>query len=505
VSDWQDMVAAALVGTARAQPPALHSPIGALLAHHRAADREGSLLAAAGALDLWQRAGWKPATLNAPLAEPASPESLPLVHQAAVAHLQAALEAGDEPLVKEWLALAARTGQRAPPELLPALLDLAARRRILAPLLAQVGGQRGAWLVPLNPAWRAVPLAPEGSGWETATRRERLALLGALRGADPPRARDLLAAAWKEEPAEVRAALVMQLATGLSMEDEPFLEEALEDRSKEVRLAIAELLARLPESRLVGRMAERAAGWLRLEQRGFLRPVQLAVKAPAGITPELQRDGVDPKLAAAGARLGERALVLLQVLACVPPAHWSARFQLPPGKLLDAAARTEWADAVQIGWAWAAARVRDAGWATALLQAELWKRQHLPFPAGQLARAVPEPERAHYLAERLQAISGRQAAAELADLSFLLLGAFDGPWPDLLARAFLACLRRVAAGALEHSLGPSLAPLLDRIPPALASEAVSAWPAESPWNAVLTPLLDRLRLRAEMHRVILQE
>ena len=42
------------------------------------------------------------------------------------------------------------------------------------------------------------------------------------------------------------------------MDDEPFLESALDDRSREVRQQAADLLTRLPDSRLALRMAERA-------------------------------------------------------------------------------------------------------------------------------------------------------------------------------------------------------------------------------------------------------
>ena len=124
-------------------------------------------------------------------------------------------------------------------------------------------GVRGRWLAAKNPKWRKYAgvneaAEPDGALGDRRIARATGARSGALRETDPGRARELVASTFAADPADQRAKFVGELARGLSMEDEPFLEAALDDRSKEVRRQAAELLRCLPESRLCLRMIERA-------------------------------------------------------------------------------------------------------------------------------------------------------------------------------------------------------------------------------------------------------
>src|SRR5437762_1943286 len=78
-------------------------------------------------------------------------------------------------------------------------------------------------------------------GWETSPRAARELLLQQLRSTDPARAREQLAQTWETEGADERAAFLATFRTGLSLDDEPFLESALDDRSKVVRRTAADL------------------------------------------------------------------------------------------------------------------------------------------------------------------------------------------------------------------------------------------------------------------------
>src|SRR5690606_35435303 len=93
----------------------------------------------------------------------------------------------------------------------------------LRELAVAAGGQRANWLALHNPRWSfAVQEEPEL--WETGTRDQRLALLRTLRATAPDEARAKVEAVWKQEPADIRAAFVAQLAVNLSGDDIPFLE-----------------------------------------------------------------------------------------------------------------------------------------------------------------------------------------------------------------------------------------------------------------------------------------
>src|ERR671934_6333 len=125
----------------------------------------------------------------------------------------------------------------------------------LRPALLEVAGPRGGWLAGHHEPWSWA--APAGTSEEepverrfaTAGRTDRLTLLRHLRNQDPGLARQLVAGTWAREPAAERAALLAEFSTGLSDDDEPFLEAALDDRAAAVREAAVDLLARLPSSR----------------------------------------------------------------------------------------------------------------------------------------------------------------------------------------------------------------------------------------------------------------
>ena len=70
-------------------------------------------------------------------------------------------------------------------------------------------------------------------------------------------------------------------------------EQALGDRSRNVRATAAELLSALPDSALAARMADRAASCVALDRTAG-RP-ELTVEAPHECDAGMERDGVAPK------------------------------------------------------------------------------------------------------------------------------------------------------------------------------------------------------------------
>lgn len=364
MSTWPDLVTAALLGSQHAAAPALPAE----LAEAVKAD-SASLLAQAGALDLWRQAGRLVG--SAPAAPALAPvESRPLLPARARAHWPI-LQRGEFPhLLLEWLQTLPQAGWRLPAATLPELLSWAGARAARREAVLAAGGQRAHWLAAQHPDWSrgAAPtplLEPAVDPWETGSLPERVAHLTARRRTEAAAAREQLTHVWASEPAAARTALLEALATGLGAEDEPFLESVLADRSKEARRGAVDLLARLPGSDFVARQtarAEAALSW---------RAGKIELALPAAPDAAGQRDGLDLKLPGLPAKLGERAVQLVLVLSAVPPAHWSQRFGARPADLVAAAKAHEFSIALLTGLAWATVRHRAADWAEALLEARV--------------------------------------------------------------------------------------------------------------------------------------
>jgi hypothetical protein len=498
---WERLVRAALLGTERqAEPadaatgdPALDGAVAAL----EVEPAEARLLGTAALLDAWRRAGQRAgrtamspaATAPAPDAEerPATPLAAGVLRQV--------LAGTSAPLLAEWMALADAAGVTAPHELLPAVLDYGVRHAAAREEIARSLGARGRWLAAQNPAWSfatEVPADP-AAGWETGSAEERLRILGQVRETDPAAGLSLVQSTWKSDPARDRAGFVEALATGLSMDDEPFLESALDDRSKQVREASARLLSALPGSRLVARMVERLTPLLRpsgppgLLARLAGGSARILVELPAECDAGMQRDGIVSQLPGAG----ERTWWLRQMLAAVPPSVWSARWEMDPAACLAAAHASEEGPLLLSAWTMAAVRGRDAAWAEALLRAgsggdaasvaELLAPEQLEAVALERLRPL-DVERLRPAQNGL--VSGHPAA--------VLLQAARFPWSPELTRAALRAVPRedpwYGLAELLRALAPYMHPAT-----AVATLRELGDPHEGKW-------VDLVHLRHTLHQ-----
>ncbi|MEU7897756.1 DUF5691 domain-containing protein [Nonomuraea sp. NPDC049152] len=390
---WEELVSVALVGTDR-RP------------YH------GDLLADAAVELVRRRAGRVPDGEPPPAAAPAREEEQEAVSPAAAARLGAILGGRHPRLLPEWLAVAASTGRRVPPRLLPELLDKGARDRSIRPFLGVLAGRRGRWLAGLNPAWSYLMAEPTGESWELGGHGDRLAYLGELRGSDPGAARRLLEEAWEKETPDDRAEFLALLGEGLSMADEPFLESVLDDRRREVRQQAADLLTRLPGSRLAGRMVERAARCL------AVRDDRIMVEPPAECDRGMERDGIRARPPRG---TGERAWWLQQVVSRAPLRIWDTallRMRIP-----------EWDREVRSGWVRATVLQRDPVWAKALFA---WD------PLADLLAVLPPEDQDELAADFVHrhGVDGQM---------IMVLGGASTPWGRGLAHAVLTKIRKVAA------------------------------------------------------------
>jgi len=464
VNGWDELVAAALVGTARRPPPAVPLP-----AVDVADDPEAGALAGGAALGLYRQAGWRPPVDPGPLPPPSPAEDRPRCSPAAAERLDAILDGRFRPVLREWLALVAAAKQLVPPDRLPALLDLATAAPSVREAALAVIGHRGRWVAALNPPW-AWAGAADGTRWTTGSRAARRLLLARIRAEDPDAARALVESTWTTESGEDRAVFVGALASGLSMADEPFLEAALDDRRKEVRQAAAELLWRLPESRLARRMAARA--------RALVGP-DLTITLPAEVDPAMVRDGV---VAKPPAGTGARAWWLHQVIAATPLDVWppQAVDHEPPPLLRRA-------------WAAAAVRQGNVPWARALLARGAWAEE----PA--LLSALPHDEAQRVATDLVRRVGLVPAVLDLLDHC-------PPPWGTDLSRAVVT---RVAEAAHQPgrprgdaaTLRARLGDLGARLDPAV--DVAGLADVAPGWVDVVGWFLDLLAFRAGMREELL--
>jgi hypothetical protein len=519
--DWEELLTAALLGTERRRPPVT------------VAGREPAvaLLDAAALHTVRRRAGLRPASAIArPEAAPEDPRPrLPVAARRRLAMLLADRSGGDRgggrrgtvpdltELLPQWLAAANRQGFAAPPDLLPALLDAARARTDLRPHALALAGPRALWLARLNPEWKFALRGVAGSQslpdaldtgavtplWQEGLFAERVALLAVVRKRDPAAAVELLSTTWPTERAEDRLMFLDSLRMGLSDADEPFLERALADRSRNVRSTAAELLSALPGSALAARMADRATSCVSLDRRD--ESPAIVIEAPHECDAGMQRDGVEPHPPAGR---GERSWWLSQLVEFAPLGIWSARLGGgTPEELVELPVADDWQEELHAAWCRAAVRQRNAAWARALLGAPGAPTGSAPGTASlaersKLLATLPADERALWVARFIEGNGLSEA--------FQLLGMCAVPWAESLGRAVVDALgiARDAGsypwsfsgvmGLAERCLAPAAADRLELLT-AAPDETESASPgAGGYWSEAFQRLVGTLRLRATM-------
>ncbi|WP_369183858.1 DUF5691 domain-containing protein [Streptomyces sp. Y1] len=529
---WETLHTTALLGTDRRPLPAAALPLADAVDR---TDPAAALLELAALAAVRRRAGALPVPAAEPPGPPAPEDPRPELSAAAARRL-AVLLAGRSgavsgaglanlaELLPQWLGTARVRGLRAPAALIPGLLDAARARSELRADAVALAGPLGRWLAEQNPDWRFVlrtatdrPAArPVGQDdadaenarnahqlWHEGLFAERVTHLTLLRRSDPAAGLELLRSTWSTERAEDRLLFLDALQDGLSPADEPFLEAALGDRSKNVRATAAELLSTLPGSALAHRMSERALAAVRLSASG----THLLVTPPAECDAAMQRDGITPK---SPTGRGERAWWFGEVVAAAPLSTWPRSTGLTPEQLLalrvgDSIDETSssWADDLREAWARAAVRQHDADWARALLgpaparPARGAGRARAPRATGapaKLLAVLPPEERAAWTAAFIE-VHGLGEA-------FQLLGACAAPWTPPLSTAVVTALARAASsgaypwshsgvlGMTERALAPETAAAVEE----LAAEAAP----DSAWSETFGRLAGTLRFRAAM-------
>ncbi|KQQ49254.1 hypothetical protein ASF84_23420 [Pseudomonas sp. Leaf127] len=502
----EPLAVTALLGTRKQAlaPLAVEGPIGPLLdaiARDSASD-EARLLRSAAVLDMCQHAGWLAPEATTAAAAPAPEDTLALPPEQSFGVLSQMLAEGYPRLGQLTLLQLAQRQLRLPPSLLPELLDRARRDAYLRGLLAPVLGERGRWLAERNPAWQVQAIdrreALNDEIWSLGSLEQRQVYLSALREQDPVAARELLVAGRKDFDARERSALLAALATGLSADDEPLLDEWSRDRSKEVRRVAAELLMDLPDSAYRRRMAARLALCVNVTpaaaEPGGLKGLFKRLTHSGSNAPTVQIEppqaffdnGKDDQIEEAvpnGEGLGQRAWWLYQVVAAAPLQTWRDHQGLTPHDWIAAAGRSDWDEALIRGWYQSTLREGDAEWAAALLDrisATGLRLARCFLDSQPLIALLPVPEREGHWLRLAHHIEDRNSLS-LSELLAQILAAI--PVQSRPGTAFceqlLPHLRigiALPRSVYDYNLRHNLRDFATLLPPELFAQARQGWP-----------------------------
>jgi hypothetical protein len=300
MTDLETIIATALIGTERQPLPELSLAPGL-----NAESREANLLSAAALLTSYRRAGITSAKSTATL-EASLPDSKPELTNA-MRDILFRVVHGHQELLEECLSLFA--GYRIAHRDLPMMLDLGRNNTTHRAKIAELIDARGRWLAGLNKQWSWATSNTESiedavQSFETSNKSARALALQAVRSVDVERGRTLLESTWKQDAAPERKEFIAILETNLSDHDEAFLENALNDRSSDVREHATRLLSKLPNSQFNARARERFRPILSVKKdklSGLLRPLtktnndKLEIVLPDAFNPAWAKDGIEEK------------------------------------------------------------------------------------------------------------------------------------------------------------------------------------------------------------------
>ena len=423
------IVTTALVGTEQQSSPdiATGTEIDKLTTQLAGEDIERRILLTAGALAFYRLAGQVAAPAPT-LPERALPETLPAC-SAKVAQILANLLQGEHnDLLPEAYTLLEKAHLRLPFELLLLALVQGTRNPGIRPHLLPILGERGYWLCQFNTAWswvnqlrletqQVLPTDIE-TVWQEGSGEQRAEVLRRVRVADPSKALEWLKAVWKKEKVDVRTTFLSTLTIGLSIADQPFLEQALDDRGENVRREAAQLLTRLTTSPQALSLLARADELLQYENG------KLSVTPPASIEKAWMQDVT--MLKPAENESTSKSYWLHQALSRVPPAHWEERFSASPSQILRAISESEWSSEVMNALAAAAILHMNTRWFSPLVD---WYMQR--------AEASPDSNQdVSYYYALLSRLPQREAESRVRqqlarqDYSLQSVRSLPTPWSD---------------------------------------------------------------------------
>ncbi|HLA44787.1 MAG TPA: DUF5691 domain-containing protein, partial [Aggregatilineales bacterium] len=303
-------------------------------------------------------------------------------------------------------------------------------------------------------------------------------------------------ATWKTEPDALRIRFVEAFHIGLSQSDEPFLENALDDASADLRNVIKKLLSLLPDSRFCQRMLNRALSHVKMTQIDGKNIIRFTYPQKADAS--MIRDGITDTYANA---IG----LLKRVISYVPVRYWCELWNLSPQELLDAVANHQHNQSIfREAFAWSVFRFEDTVFAPLIFDCAYQdlevKEQEL------LLQVMPEESLSEKIIDMLD--NGKQEFRFNHPAVTLLMHLKD-TWSERLSHVFMESLSRYLK---QRNFYPDkdtrmmLITFTYRIPGNLKNDYIKTLSiytrTSATWNEALDEIRFLLDFRAEMLNAI---
>ncbi len=434
---WQSLSKIALLGTDRSKIAEELAQAFKSYKIDTSQNPSTQILEAAATLGTMRRAGYQLQQSDIKLESTLQNEDLEICSSKSCRHLASILKLAHEDSLKEFLTHLQNNQKTIAPEFLPELLEHGLRSKDLWPLLSPVIGQRGEWLAQQNPDWAHLQNKPIEVDWPSATTDAKLKLLGYWRRNDPAEAIEIIRFYWFDEKPNVKARLIKALETSLSLADEDFLEDALNEKRKEVRTAAANLLAKLEGSEYIDRMYARGKSFLSIKNSSE-KGLKMEVNPFDDLDKSATRDGLSLQMQ--WQKEGSGIGIVYHILQCVPPFYWEKYFKVNKQQLLESYVRSDWSVLLVQACVDASTRFEDEKWMAILLNfwsenqhKSRWKDLDFSTLISKVPNALFNRISSHLMQQEVNLF-------EEKNLLIQLLNSKKHQWNSSLAKAFIRYL-----------------------------------------------------------------
>lgn len=435
------LISIAALGTivAKEHPLDIPTTINGIVLDPHSTTAHRDLLTVVASLKFRECAGWKPPICADALPKPCISETRPLCSQQVADHLFQLLDVRDEVLLQEWTTAFIANDLCITPEAIPSLLEIVCQRPDFRDVVRSIGSERMMWLAEQRDDSGWYWLNPLKSNWDNCTPEERIAYIDCLRKVDPSRARQMVKSVWDQSSEWMRRQYIAAFETGLSMDDEAWLEHIRQTGTRTVSFRATILLGRLPESTFCRRIIDYAKTLIVVtKRRGKL---QFKLVDEGNLDSSILNDLIaDPSFSDLD-KVGN-------ILEYVPPQYWLEYWNVTAAELLRSVdesrnLRMVLMDALTL----AAYRFRDREFAGNLLP-YLWKYRRPPY---HLIYSIIPPQNFELEAIRLlNDADGPFSYQHPAELPMTLV---EGIWSEELTGAFLDVLEKKHIEADSQTIG----------------------------------------------------